>query len=194
LTSSFELDATLRKIKPEKRRRKLTRRADAHLTFVDRIDPGDGPFLLDTCVYLDGGKRQLPRDMGRLLVAPGQVFHSAVSVAELSSGLGRLDPVDPRTRRNLPFLRETLARIRDDRTLAPDAATYAACGVLVGTLARTQSLGDTERRRLLPDGLIFLTARKFGLRLLTANVHDFDLMHQIVSDAKIAYYRPVTRP
>ena len=189
LTSTFDLDAALRKIKPEKRRRKLTRRGDADLTFAADIGPRDGPFLLDTCVYLDGGRRKLPPEMGRLLLAP--VFHSALSVAELSYALGRLDPADPRTRRDLPFIRDTLARIREDRTVAPDGTVYAAAGVLWGTLTRTQSLAEADRRKLLVDCLIFLTARKSGLRLLTANAGHYDLMHQVVPDARVVYYRPV---
>lgn len=191
MKSTFDLDAALRKIKPEKRRIRLSRRPDAALTFVGDIDPKDGPFLLDTCVYLDGGKRKLPREMARLLVAPAQSFHSVISVVELSYALGRLDPVDPRTRNNLAFIRDLLARIGEDRTLAPDGAAYAASGVLLGTLTRTQRLTDAERRKLLPDCLIFMTARKFGLRLLTANGADFDLLNQIIPDAKVAYYKPM---
>lgn len=189
MTSTFDLDATLRKIKPAKRRGRLARRDDAQLTFVADIGPKDGPFLLDTCVYLDGGKRRLPPEMGRLLLAP--IFHSAISVAELSYALGRLDPADPRTRRNLSFIRDTLNRIREDRTVLPDGTVYAACGILWGTLTRTQSLAEADRHRILVDCLIFLTARRAGLRLLTANTGHFDLMHQIVPDAKVAYYRPV---
>lgn len=189
MISIFDLDAALRKIKPEKRRRTLRRRDDADLTFVADVGPKDGPFLLDTCVYLDGGKRKLPHEVGRLLLAP--VFHSAVSVAELSYALGRLDPADPRTRRNRPFIRDTLARVREERTVVPDGTVYAAAGVLWGTLARTQSLAETDRRKLLADCLIFLTARKAGLRLLTANAAHYDLMHQILPDAKVAYYWPV---
>jgi len=191
LTSTFDLDAALRRIKPEKRRRPLARRDDAERTFVADVGPGDGPFLLDTCLYLDGGRRTLPREAARLLLAPSQLFHSAVSVAELSYTLGRLDPADPRTKRNLPFIRDTLARIREDRTVAPDGAVYAGSGVLLGTMTRTQSLADADRRKLFLDCLILMSARKFGLRLLTANADHFDLLHQIVHDAKVAYYRPI---
>jgi hypothetical protein len=191
LPSIFDLDGALRRIKPEKRRRALASRPDPELPFVDRLDARDGPFLLDTCVYLDAGKRKLPLEAARLLVAPSRLFHSAAVVSELTYALGRLDPGDQRTAANTAFVRETLGRIREERTILPDETVYAASGVLVGALTRTQSLAESERRRLLLDALIFLGARRAGLRLLTANIRHFDLMQQFLPDAKLAFYRPV---
>jgi hypothetical protein len=193
LKSTFDVDGWLRRIKPEKRRRALVRRSNSELTFVDTLGLRDGPFLLDTCVYLDVGKGKLPREAASLLVTPSRIFHSAVAVTELTYALGRLDPADERTAASAAFVRDTLGRIREERTIVPDETVYAASGVLVGTLTRIQSLPDGERRRLILDSLIFLGARKAGLRLLTANVGHFDLMQQIVSDTKLAFYSPVAR-
>jgi hypothetical protein len=193
LRSTFDVDEWLRRIKPEKRRRPLLRRSDAELTFVDTLVPSDGPFLLDTCVYLDVGKGRLPREAASLLVTPSRLFHSAVAVTELTYALGRLDPADERTAASTAFVRETLARVREERTIVPDETVYAASGLLVGTLTRIQSLAQNERRALVLDSLIFLGARKAGFRLLTANIRHFDLMQQIIPDAKLAFYRPASR-
>jgi len=56
--------------------------------------------MLDTCVYVDGGKRQLPRGAQRL-VAGSPLFHSSVSIAEPIYLLGRLDPAHPATRQRI---------------------------------------------------------------------------------------------
>ena len=40
------------------------------------------------------------------------------------------------------------------------------------------------------DCLIFVSARRRGLTVLTANVNDFDLLQQLVPDGKVAFYRP----
>lgn len=52
LNSTFELDRTLRRIKPDKHVRRLEPRNVPFVT--DETDPAViGPVLLDTCVYID---------------------------------------------------------------------------------------------------------------------------------------------
>jgi predicted nucleic acid-binding protein len=62
--------------------------------------------------------------------------------------------------------------------------------MLAGTLSRTQGLGREARHTLLFDCLILASARRSGLTVLTANQRDFDLLQQVVTDAKVAFYRP----
>jgi hypothetical protein len=91
----------------------------------------------------------------------------------------------------LDFLRAALDRVRADRTLVPDGAAYVEAGIITGTLVRTQSLGRPERRKLLLDVLLFLTARRSGYPVLTANTNDFDLIQQLVPSGKVIYDAPV---
>jgi hypothetical protein len=50
---TFDLARALRRIRPQRKAKVLSRRDDARLPFVD-VSPAPGSvFLLDTCVYLD---------------------------------------------------------------------------------------------------------------------------------------------
>jgi predicted nucleic acid-binding protein len=159
------------------------------LSYVpDDVVPAEvGPVLLDTCVYVDGGKRQLPRGAQRL-VAGSHLFHSSACIAELTYMLGRLDPAHPTTPQAHRLMRDILAEIRPYRTVAPSRAAYVEAGIITGTLARTQGLGPPDRRKLMLDVLIFLTARELGCPVLTANSTDFDLIQQLAPQGKVLYY------
>jgi hypothetical protein len=187
LKSTFDLDIALRRVKPAKRRAPLRRRES--LSFVpDDVLPADiGPVLLDTCVYLDGGKGRLPVG-ARRLIAGSHLFHCSVCVAELTYALGRLDPAHSETPEALSYIRDVVDRIRTYRTVTPTRDAYVEAGIVTGTLARTQSLGHADRRRFMHDVLIFLAARQIGCPVLTANADDFDLIHQLVPEGKVLYY------
>jgi predicted nucleic acid-binding protein len=190
LSSTFDLDPLLRRVKPARRRAPLRRRAA--LAFVpDDVAAADlGPVLLDSCVYLDGGKGRLPPG-ARRLIAGAPVFHCSVCLAELAYAFGRLDPFHPDTPATLAFLRGLLGRVRIDRTVAPDRETWLEAAVIAGTLARTQGLAPADRRRLMYDALVFLAARRIGHPVLTANAGDFDLIQQLAPNGRVVYYRPV---
>jgi predicted nucleic acid-binding protein len=190
LNSIFDLDAALRRVRPDRRRQRLAVRTPVAL-LPDDVDPlAVGPVLLDTCVFIDIGHDTLPLGARRLLAARGLVHVSSVTGMELASAFGRLDPADPRTAGNLRYLREVLARAPRHRVVNALPADHAMAGVLAGTLTRTQGLDRDARRRLLFDCLILTSARRNGLTVLTANHQDFDLLLQLVTDAKVAFYRP----
>jgi predicted nucleic acid-binding protein len=174
-------------VKPGKRLEPLRRRDELNFIPNDIATTHVEAVLLDTCVYLDAGKGKLPRG-AQLLLAGSRLFHSSVCVAEIAYSFGRLDPTRPDTPAALEFIRETLSRVRLDRTLAPDRDAFVEAGVITGTLVRTQNLGTPERRKLLLDVLIFLTARQIGYPVLTANTNDFDLIQQLAPDGKVIYY------
>ena len=72
---AFDLAATLRRLKPEKRVVPLTRRADSELPFVnDPVISGPG-LLLDTTVYIDVLQGRAPQAVKDLLLAR-EVNHS----------------------------------------------------------------------------------------------------------------------
>ena len=74
------------------------------------------------------------------------------------------------------------------RTIAPDREIWLVAGVLSGLLARLQRYGGAERRLLLNDALIFSTARKYGMAVLTRNFHDFDLLQQLDPAGQLLFY------
>ena len=190
MPSTLDLRASLRRIKPDRWHEPLRRRAA--LPFVtDDVRPADiGPIMLDSCVYLDAAKGKLTTG-ARRLVAASHLFHCSVCVGELVYAFGRLDPTHQDTPATLGILKEILDRVRTDRTVTPDRNAYIDAGLITGTLVRTQGLGKAERRKLMFDALVFLTARRSGFSILTANVNDFDLIQQLVPDGKVVFYKPV---
>ncbi len=61
----------------------------------------------------------------------------------------------------------------------PDAETWHLAGVVAGTLARTQGFQPQQRMECLNDALIYLTAAKRGLPVVTTHRVEFDLIQQI---------------
>jgi predicted nucleic acid-binding protein len=189
LRSTFDLKAALRRVKPEKRNEPLRPREPFGFV-TEGVDSAEvGAVLLDTCVYLDAGRGRLSPGAERLL-ATVQTFHCIVCVGELAYALGRLDPAHPDTPASVAYIRDALGRVRPYRTLAPDSDDYIEAAIITGTLARTQSLAPPERRKLMHDALVFLTARRIGYPVLTANAKDFDLIQQLSPDGKAIYYEP----
>lgn len=113
-------------------------------------------------------------------------------MAELTLALGELAPDGPRYAERRAFLHDAIARMaRDDRIVSPDDQGWALAGALAGLLSRTQGFGREQRRKALADCLIYVTAMRNGLILLTANVAEFDLLHQLLPEARVAFYRPL---
>lgn len=193
MTSIFELDAALRRIKPDRQLRRLDVRSPPALV-SDDVDPATiGPVLLDTCVFIDNGHGTLPIGASRLLATRGLVHVSSVTGMEIAYSFGRLDPIDPRTTRSLRYLRDVLARAPTHRVVTASPADHVLAGILAGALVRVQKLADESRRKLLLDCLIFASARRNGLTVLTANYRDFGLLRQLMPDSKMAFYRARTR-
>lgn len=190
LNLTFDLDVALRRVRPDRRRQPLTIRTPIALLADDADPQAIGPILLDTCVFIDNGHSKLPLGARRLLASRGLVHVSSVTGMELASAFGRLDPADPRTTGNLRYLRETLARVPAHRIVTAVAADHVMAGILAGTITRLQGLDQAARRRLMFDCLIFASARRSGLTVLTANSRDYDLLQQLVPDTKVAFYRP----
>jgi predicted nucleic acid-binding protein len=186
---AFRLSAIRRRLKPERHAAPLARRPDAELPFADpkHLPPG-AAVLLDTCVYLDAAADRLPDGVAGLL-ARSVLHHSSVCLAELTYGLGALDPRDRRSRANGQVLEDIIVRAQESgRIVVPDDATWGTAGMLAGMLARLQGYGREQRRKALLDSLLLLSALKSGLTLLTANFAEFDLMLQLLPAPRVAFY------
>ena len=59
--------------------------------------------------------------------------------------------------------------------------------LIAGILARTQGFQPHQRKECLNDALIFLTAAKIGLPVLTANRGDFSLIQQLAPEGRFIH-------
>jgi len=187
----FNLDATLRQLKPQQRTACPPPRPDEQLPWAEDAPLVAGPLLLDTTVYIDLLQGATPPEVDRLLQLR-TCNHSAVSLAELTHTFGRLDLAHPDTKTVLRELRETITEdIPPHRLQTPENDTWVAAGTLAGLAFRLRKLPKNQghERKLMNDALLYLQARKLGCAVLTRNIGDFDLLNQLVPSGQILLYR-----
>lgn len=126
---------------------------------------------------------------GQLMLRAVEAWHSPVTEAELISAVGLLEPDDSRTRPVIDKIAAVIDQRPAQRTIVPDAAVWRGASILSGILARLQGFDKSQRRRLMNDALLFVTARRHGCTLLTRNVSDFDLMQQLEPAGRVLFYR-----
>lgn len=181
---TIDLAAALRRRKPERRRSALSPRSVAGLTTADvPVLAGRPILMLDTNVYIRAARGRLP-PAARALVDNGLLYHCAVCLAELTTGLANADPARPGWADSRAYYAAMFASLAPSRILAPDAEVWSDAGLIAGTLARTQGYQPHQRKDCLNDALIFLTATKAGLPVLTENRDDFDLIQQLAPEGR----------
>jgi len=191
LILSFDLNAAIRQLKPQGRKTCPSRRPDEQLPWAEDAPLIAGPLLLDTTVYLDVLQGMTSGKVDSLLQLR-ICNHSAVCLAELTHGFGRLSPEHRDTRAVLAELRGTITQdIRPHRLHAPEDSEWGNAGILAGLIVRLRALPRNlgQERKLLNDSLIYLQARKLGCAVLTRNVEDFDLLNQLVPSGQILLYQ-----
>jgi predicted nucleic acid-binding protein len=185
---TIDLAASFRRVKPEKRTAQLSFRTIDDLESVaDVSGAGRAALLLDTNVYIASANAKLP-PAAALLVDRGLHFHCAVCVAEITTGIANADPAHPQWKALDRFYRALIAAIPDSRLLTPDEDVWAEAGLIAGTLARTQNYQRHQRKECLNDALIYLTAAKAGLPVLTSNAAEFDLIQQLARRGRFIRY------
>jgi len=111
-----------------------------------------------------------------------------VCLSELATGVANANPLTA----GWPHIRDHYAEVFDNipstRLLNPDAQIWTEAGVVAGTLARVQGFQAHQRKECLNDALIYLTAVKAGLPVLTANRDEFDLIQQLVREGQFIYF------
>jgi predicted nucleic acid-binding protein len=183
---SFDLAATLRRLKPQKRVAPLMRRDDRELPFAkDHIAAGP-QLLLDTSVYIDVLKGRAPPEL-RQLLAIRQLNHSSVALAELVHLFGRLDPTHRGTRPVLDQITGVIDDIPPHRLTVPSIQASVEAGIVTGTISRLIGLPRTQRQPLLHDATLFLQALENGWVLLSGNIKDIDLIDQLVPGRMLLY-------
>ena len=143
--------------------------------------------LLDTNVYIHRAAGRLPAAL-RDIVDQALLFHCSVALGELAVGVANADSARP----TWPGLRDHYADLFEavpaTRLLTPDAQIWIDAGLIAGTLARTQHFQPYQRKEYLNDTLIFLTAAKAGVPVLTANRDEFDLIQQLAPEGRFVHY------
>lgn len=148
------------------------------------------PLVPDTTVYIHNVAGTLPREVEHLVDQALQ-WHCSVCLGEITTGIANYSPAAPDWGRVKKVYAEVLGTIPDSRVLVPDAEVWLSAGLVSGTLARTQGLQRQQRKELLNDALIYLTAAKAGLPVLTANRDEFDLIQQLAGGGSFIHYAPV---
>ena len=186
---TFDLRKSLRRLKPEKRRASLRRRAVLDLPWVVDEPSIGRPLLLDTTVYIDVLQGRTPSAVDRLLTYR-TCFHSAVSLAEVSHLFGRLDPAHPSTKPALKAVAATISDIPDHRLRAPGASIWGEAGILAGAVFRLSGLPRNQghERKYLNDAIVYLQAGELGATLVTANATDFDFLNQMAPEVSMLLY------
>ncbi len=183
---SIDLKSLLRKRKPAKRTTQLVPRPQAELVGMARLSGGPLLLLLDTNVYINRAAGRLDRHVSDA-IDRALLFHCSVALAELAVGVANADPARPGWTMMRDHYTELFADVPASRLLEPDAEVWTDAGVIAGTLARTQGFQPHQRKECLNDALIFLTAAKAGIPVLTGNRDEFDLIQQIAPEGQFIH-------
>jgi predicted nucleic acid-binding protein len=184
---SSEVQSILNRLKWQKRRGTLKLRPRSGLPFLGNISRPPAKLLYDTTVYIDILQGHFPAD-GDTVIRAVDAYHSPVTEAELIFGIGRLDPEHSATAENVAKISEVIDKRPSHRSVSPDQSIWRDAGAITAILSRLQGYSRADRQRLLNDALIFCTARKHGLTVLTRNISDFDLLQQIDPAGKVLFY------
>jgi predicted nucleic acid-binding protein len=187
LSSKSPFQESLRRLKPDKHRKQLVLRDRSQLGFLGDVKRPLPKLLLDTTVYIDALQGTLPEKM-EIALRSGSLWHSTVTEAELSAAAGVLDPAHRDTAGVLAQIAASIDLRPAHRTIVPDRDIWRDAGMLAGMIARVQHYGFGERRRILNDALIFMTAVKHGCAVLTRNISDFDLLQQLDPRGQVLFY------
>jgi predicted nucleic acid-binding protein len=185
---TIDAAAIARRIKPDKQVTQLkTRPLDTLVSAADIAGTGRARLLLDTNVYIHEAGGKLPAD-AQAVLDQCVSFHSSVCVAELTAGVANADPAHAGwvARRDHYF--ELIRTIKEHRLLIPDHEIWAEAGLIAGTLSRVQGFQPHQRKLCLNDALIYLSAAKEGVSVLTANRDEFDLIQQLAGRGNFVHF------
>jgi predicted nucleic acid-binding protein len=143
--------------------------------------------LIDTNVYIMSAAGTLP-PAAAALAESALLFHSSVCLGELATGVAHADPARSNWRAIRDHYAALVEAVPDSRLIVPDGQTWLEAGVVAGSLARIQNFQKHQLKRCFNDALIYLSAAKAGLAVLTANRDEFDLIQQLAPDGAFIYF------
>jgi predicted nucleic acid-binding protein len=188
ISLSIDLDAAIRRRKPEKRVRQLSVRRDNELTWAaDLSVTGAVALVADTNVYINDAAGRLPPVVEALLERT-ILFHCSVCVGEIATGVANADPAHKNWNDIRSVYADVLGSIPASRLLNPEPQVWTDAGLIAGMLARTQNFQPHQRKEMLNDALILLTAAKAGLAVLTSDRDHYDLLQQLCPESRVVVY------
>lgn len=186
MSSSSTVRRVLRRLRAPERLASLQYCQRSELPFL--AEASSVPkLLLDTTVYIDELQGKLPRDV-EFAIRATSLWHSTVTECELSALAGLLRPDRLDAARAIDQVLASIEHRPSHRIVNPDREVWRNAGILAGLLARVQQYGKAEQRKTLNDALIYLSAAKAGLTVLTRNISDFDLLMQLSPQGKVLFY------
>ena len=124
------------------------------------------PALLDTSIYISALRQGDPASLAvRRLAADSPLWLSAVVLEELYAGAGS------RERRVVELLERDFERAK--RILVPSQRDWTEAGRVLARLADKYGYEQIGQGRLTNDALIAMSARRLGVRVITANQRDY---------------------
>lgn len=157
------------------------------MSVEDFAPSGRALLVPDTNVYIRAAAGTLPA-LVQDLVERALLFHCSVCLGELATGIANANPSLPSWSALRDHYLELFDSIPSARLLNPDAQVWTDAGVVAGVLARTQGFQKHQRKECLNDALIYLTAAKAGLPVLTADNHQFDLIQQLAPEGQFIQF------
>lgn len=157
------------------------------MSVEDFAPSGRALLVPDTNVYIRAAAGTLPA-LVQDLVERALLFHCSVCLGELATGIANANPSLPSWSALRDHYLELFDSIPSARLLNPDAQVWTDAGVVAGVLARTQGFQKHQRKECLNDALIYLTAAKAGLPVLTADNHQFDLIQRLAPEGQFIHF------
>ncbi|MGA6966764.1 MAG: type II toxin-antitoxin system VapC family toxin [Xanthobacteraceae bacterium] len=157
------------------------------MSVEDFAPSGRALLVPDTNVYIGAAAGTLPA-LVQDLVERALLFHCSVCLGELATGIANANPSLPSWSALRDHYLELFDSIPSARLLNPDAQVWTDAGVVAGVLARTQGFQRHQRKECLNDALIYLTAAKAGLPVLTADNHQFDLIQRLAPEGQFIHF------
>jgi predicted nucleic acid-binding protein len=158
------------------------------MEFIETTTTRPAKLLYDTTVYIDILQGRFPKQ-GELMLRAVDAWHSPVTEAELAAACGLLDPDHTETRKVIEQISALIDKRPVQRTVTPDQNLWREAGILSGILARLQGYNKDQRRRVLNDALLYVTARRHGCTVLTRNLGDFDFLQQLDPSGRVLFYK-----
>lgn len=162
-------------------------RSSKEFVHAEQLRPGPMTLVPNTTVYIDTAAGRMSAATLDLIRQATQV-HSVVCLSGIAQGLSLHDPTAAHHRAVRRHYVELTRRIPPNRVLTPDDDVWVRAGVLTGLLTRTQGYQAHQRKELLADALIYLSAAKAGVPVLTRNAGDFDLLNQLHPAGRVIVY------
>jgi predicted nucleic acid-binding protein len=132
------------------------------------------PALFDSSIYISALRRGDDSVLAlRRIAADAPLWLSAVVLEELYAG------ANERARHVLERLERDFDRAK--RVLVPNLNDWAQAGEVLALLAAKYDYEHIGQGRLTNDALIATSARRLGIRVITANARDFERLAEVRS-------------